>query len=284
MKKVLFTVLILSLLISGVGAQEQKPVIWVMPFSIQGIGEDEARIIEALIQSYIIDLGAMNIDFEAILTTPPQTDEEAGSTPAAGEDPDYILSGSIKVDGDNRVLIIEVVNIKTGEMVNFSSNHKTISDLALKSRALVQQALMSGGAEENAAANEVPEAITGQKLTGRWKGDKGIEVVRLLRDGTGLAVFSSGAQMSLSYTITGDTVEIIQTSPNSDRFYHPVPYGVAKQLVELAEPMKWKFRLFGDGLYLRGTKSATAVEYTGETILNLTYGDEREAEWVKTSR
>jgi hypothetical protein len=87
--------------------------------------------------------------------------------------------------------------------------------------------------------------------------------------------------MSIRYQIQDNTLYIVQHSPNSERYYHPVPYSIARQLVELAEPMSWELKLFGGGASLRGQKTATAVEYSGDTIINLHRGAVRAAEWTK---
>jgi hypothetical protein len=106
-------------------------------------------------------------------------------------------------------------------------------------------------------------------------------MIRLQGGGAGLALFSSGAQMNIRYEIRDNALHIVQLSPNSERYYHPVPYNIARQLVELAEPMSWEFQLFGGGASLRGRKTATAVEYSGDAIINLHRGAVRSAEWTK---
>jgi hypothetical protein len=45
--------------------------------------------------------------------------------------------------------------------------------------------------------------------------------------------------------------------------------------------MSWEFQLFGGGTSLRGQKTSTAVEYSGDTIINLHRGAARGAEWTK---
>jgi hypothetical protein len=261
--------------ISYLGAQALKPVVRIMPFSSQGIGEDEARTIEALIQSYLFDLGENFIDFE-VPGVPQALMPE--------REPDFIISGNLILEGENRVLTITLANTRNGQTLQFSSTHRTTSELALKTRSLVQMAMNSSrpaGTGEPDEAPETPEPLSESRIAGSWRGDTGIEMVRLQAGGTGLLVFSSGARMNVSYRIQGNTLYVAQNSPNTERYYHPVPYGIARQLVELAEPMSWEFSLFGGGGVLRGKKIATAVEYTGDTIIDLFYGNARDAEWTK---
>jgi hypothetical protein len=248
-------------------AQENKALVQLMPFSIQGLGRDEAEILEALIQSYIVDLGD-NSPYRAV-----------ANPPAGTINPDYIITGSISLVNDERVLKLELVNTQTGDVMQFTSNHKTASDLALKSRSLVQEALSGGN--ETAQSAEIPETIQANTIAGTWKGDQGIEMIRLQRNGSGMAVFSSGARMMLSYSINENTLNVTQTSPNVDRFYHPVPYNIAKELVNTAEPMSWEMKLYNKGTDLKGTKKATAVIYEGDTIKSFLFGATRDAEWTK---
>jgi hypothetical protein len=51
-------------------------------------------------------------------------------------------------------------------------------------------------------------------------------------------------------------------------------------MTALAEPIRWELQLFGGGSILRGQRIYTGVEYSGETILNLSQA-RREAEWAK---
>jgi hypothetical protein len=241
-----------------------------MPFSIQGLGSDEAEILETLIQSYIVDVGD-STSYQTITSTPESQTEVTN--------PDYIITGSITLFEDERVLKLELVNTQTGNVMQFTSHHKSTSDLALKSRSLVQEALSLGN-ELNEAA-ESSETIRNEIIAGTWKGDAGIEMIRLQRNGSGMAIFSSGAQMMLSYSIKNNVVTITQTSPNIDRFYHPVPYSIAKELVQAAEPMTWEMKLYNNGTDLKGTKKATAVEYEGDTVTAFLFGTSRDAEWTR---
>jgi hypothetical protein len=90
-----------------------------------------------------------------------------------------------------------------------------------------------------------------------------------------MAIFSSGAQMSLSYEIKDNALLIRQVSPNSERYYYPLPYETARQLSAGAQPMTWELRLYGRGSLLRGTKSAPALR-DGELVTET--GD---VEWTK---
>ncbi|MDR2900068.1 MAG: hypothetical protein LBV20_00915 [Treponema sp.] len=270
MKKCAFFIICLIAFSPQIKALEDRAVVQLMPFSIQGLGSDEAKILEALIQSYIIDLGD-SINYETVIEDP------ASSTELVN--PDYIITVSISMVADERILKLEMVNTQTGDVAQFTSNHKTASDLALKSRSLVQEAL--SGRNETSQPAETSETISGDTIAGTWRGDRGIEMIRLHRNGSGMAIFSSGAQMMLSYSIENNVLDVTQTSPNVDRYYHPVPRNIAQELVKTAEPMTWKMKLYNNGTNLKGTKKATAVEYTEDAVKTFLFGTTRDAEWTK---
>ena len=84
-------------------------------------------------------------------------------------------------------------------------------------------------------------------------------MIRLQAGGLGAAFFSSGARMNLKYTIENNTIKISQTSPNNERFYHPYPPVIARQLSDMASPMHWELMLYSGGTRLKGTKTSTEI-------------------------
>jgi hypothetical protein len=244
------------------GGQEHKPVIELVPFTFQDIDPEEARIIESLIRSYISDRGGVI------------PDRSAGDAV-----PDYSVSGRVTQEQDNRVFVLTITRPGSGERTDYTSAHKTTGDLVLRARSLVEAAF-SG--ESALPAEDRAEPLAEHNILGTWQGDAGIELIHLQRNGAGTAVLSSGALMRLTYTIEGNTLKVVQNSPNTERFYHPLPYGVAKRLAAEAEPMRWEFLLFNRGTLLKGIKIATAVRYAGDTVLELLPGAARDAEWVRT--
>jgi hypothetical protein len=277
-KNVLILMLGLTLGSAFIEADDNKPIIQLMPFTSQGIGSEEARFIEALIQSYITDIGevVLYLDTSSSAFSPLMEMEYARS-------PDYVLSGSINIDQDNRVLALEIQKTQTGETSQYISVHKSTSELALKARSLVETAFAVAPEDSGLLETQV-ENISEARLLGTWRGDTGIELVSLQRGGTGRAILSSGVQMDLSYSIEGSLVRIVQVSPNTERFYHPLPIAIAKELALRADPMMWVFSLYDNGTALRGIKTATSVKYEGNTVLEVMPNTIREAEWIKSSR
>jgi hypothetical protein len=281
MKRMILSFLLVSTFcFVRLGADDSNPVIEFMPFVIDGLGPEEARFISALIQSYIADIG------EVLRHPSPGEADEAdmgAQAVEAAREPDFILSGSITVDQDSRILALKVVRTETGEAVYHSSIHKTTTDLTLKVRSLVE-AVFSAGLNGTFDAEVPKEVISEGKIVGTWRGDAGVEIVRLQRGGTGVAILSSGAQMNLIYRIENNTLRIFQVSQNTERFYHPMPLTIARELRARAEPWQYELFLYEDGTTLRGIKTFTDVVYEGARIMELLPGSVREAEWTKTSR
>jgi hypothetical protein len=285
MKQGVLFLLILAFFRAPLAAQEDRPVIQFIPLSMQGLGPEEARIIESLIESYIAAQGVLVVasggaDFSSFRPSP-ASDVFPGEN--AARPPDYTLSGSISLERDSRILMLEIGKPAAGELTYYTSAHRSTSELVLKIRSLIGSAFAPGPNTEQPRTEE-PEILTESRVVGTWQGDTGIAMIRLRRGGRGTAFFSSGVQMELSYRIDQNTLKVTQISPNTERYYHPVPYGVAKQLVFEAEPMRWELLLHDQGKVLKGIKIATAVRYEEDRVLETLPQTARDAEWTRSSR
>lgn len=293
--KTAFVALVFSLLIPFLSlANDTGPVVAVMPFTSAGVGADETKTIENLVESYVSELDQFRLiaqeDRDLVLsewefavssgTANEEGAEKIGSLLAA----DYILTGSVGAVGDNRVLTLEMVKVKTGEKRSVSAVHPSLSELALDARSVVQQVFDRELAVEDSTDHEKPVELSEDLITGSWRGDKGIELVRILRGGKAIAILSSGAKMELDYSMENGTLHLVQASANTERFYHPVPYKVAVQLVALAQPMEWRLKPVAKGAVLRGTKISTAVRYEQDAILEVKKDSIRDAEWTRLAK
>jgi hypothetical protein len=88
--------------------------------------------------------------------------------------------------------------------------------------------------------------------------------------------------MVLSYVIENNVLKITQVSPNSERFYYPLPQETARQLAAGAEPMSWELSLYQQGTMLAGVRLSTAVRMEGNQAVELLPGgDVREVIWTR---
>ena len=264
-------------------AQEARPVIRFTPFVCKGIGSEEIRFIESLIQSYISDVGELvyypdNVRPEASLSV----DGLFGWY----RSPDFVLSGSIILEGRTRIFTLEILNTRTNEIASSTTAHKTPGDLALRARTLVENIYKPARAIRepiviNEAETEGPEPITEDGIVGTWRGEPGIEMIRLKEGGSGIAFFSSGVRMDLAYTISNNTIRISQISPNTERFYYPHPPEIARQLSLKAAPMRWELQLHSGGTRLKGVKIATELKTTENGVAVLSQEIGRDTVWVR---
>jgi hypothetical protein len=272
---------ILFFLTFFINAEENRSLIRLEPLFIDGVGPEEARLIESLIQSYLSDFGEVVSYGASSFPGAPEADDFLDSWVRS---PDYVLSGSIYLDRDSCIFTLKIVRTSTGETVSSTSVHKTPGELVLKARSLVESVFSTGGLEGGRSGETPPERISEGLIAGTWRGEPGIELIRLQRNGQGIAVFSSGSRMNLAYLIENDILKLRQDSPNTERFYHPLPLGIARRLAGAAEPMRWELRLYEKGAVLRGEKIFTGARYQGDTLIELLPGAVLEVEWIKSSR
>ncbi|MDR1898561.1 MAG: hypothetical protein LBQ55_00975, partial [Treponema sp.] len=215
--------LLASVLLSGLLiAQTNKPVIKFTSFQIEGIDIEESRLMETLIQSYLSDIGEVIDYFDVTMGETDPFSTSVNALDAWSGVPDYILSGRISLDHNDRVFALHLHNTRTGETGSFTAVYRTSGELLLKARSLLESAFAAGGLEGPGPAKQrdsdgvVPETLGEGQVPGTWRGEAGIEMIRLQRGGRGVAVFSSGAQMVLSWVIDNNTLRIQQISPNSE--------------------------------------------------------------------
>jgi len=288
MRKVIFMLLtFLSILIVG-HAQDQRPVIALLRFEALGVSENETRTIENLIQSYVSEFQDLRMvsqtdrdkvlieqEFASSLNDP----EKLGNLLSAN----YLMTGSVGAIGDDRVLSLDVIKVSSGEKKSISEIFKSIGELALGTRKMTLRILDRDDPSQISIATK-KQALSVEDILGTWKGDKGIEVVRISRGGKAIAILSSSAQMELAWKIEGAELSLQQSSQNSTKFYHPVPYKIALELTTKAKPMRWTFSLYSDGMVLKGSKISSAVSYDGDRLLEIIHGAVREAEWTRLTR
>jgi hypothetical protein len=256
--------LLLAFLACSAWTEEQKPVIQLNPIFIEGMGSEESRFIESLLRSYLADIGVL--DGSSFTSRPP----------------DYTITGNIRLERDGHIFLLEITDARTGEQYTVTSVYKTTGELALKARSVLESAFSAGGLETE-KKRAVPETVSENLVTGAWKGEAGIEMIRLQRGGRGVAVFSSGAQMVLSYTIENNTLKILQISPNQERFYYPLPQDIARQLAAAAGPVSWELSLYQQGSVLSGVKLSTGVRLENGAVAELLPdGDVQEVVWTKS--
>jgi len=266
-------ILIFLTLVYTAQAQDDKPLIQLNPFSIEGIGPEESGLIISLVQSYLSDIGH-------IVGYPTVETRSRPGTVTQNAAADYTISGKIKMERDGPLFLLEITDTKTGENYSVSTVYKNSGEMALKARSVLESAFPGGFETTNKSS--APVELSENLVMGMWKGEAGIEMIRLMQGGRGLAIFSSGAQMVVSYSIQGRLLRIWQISPNSERYYHPLPLEAARRLATGAEPMIWELQMYQEGTVLGGIRVSTAARIINGNVTGLLPGgDVREVTWTK---
>jgi hypothetical protein len=274
------------LLAAPLGAQTRKPLIELNSLSAEGLGEEETRLLGHLIRSYLSDFGEVTGYFNSSLrgASRPEgsrfTDSSPAGGPASGQAPDYILSGSIYLERDKIKFILEITNAGTQDTSVLTMESQSIGELVLRARSLVETAFSAESGSfrpEEAGLSRPGEDM----VMGTWRGEQGIEMIRLYDSGRGIAFFSSGVRMALAWNLSGGILRVEQRSPNTEGFYAHLPSRLAARLAEGAEPLRWELRLYGNGNVLRGERVFTApggVSREGELI----FGQREMVMWTRS--
>ncbi len=221
-----------------------------------------------------------------------------------------IVAGEANHVGKRYYLDLEMIQVDNGKTLNrVSGDYPTYDDLITASQGLVfslfrlqespgssrqaPAAASAAGSESAAQGQASPASAAGSGsdfvahvqldlIAGSWQGDKGIDRVDIRDDGTAVAALTDKNTMRLKVSIDGDQVVVRQDEPNAPKMYLPFfPYSIAVQIVELARPMSWVFRLTADHDTLKGTKETSyfRVERGNVVYVDNTYT--RPAEWTR---
>jgi hypothetical protein len=139
-------------------------------------------------------------------------------------------------------------------------------------------------ADESLAAPErAHERPSLAMLAATWRGDKGLETIRLYPNGTGIAFLSGGGTMRVRLSIEGRAIEVWQDQQNDPAMYRSPNWGfdTAQTIAKEARPMRWFFFLSEDGLALFGRKESVAYDGLTRSVDN---GYVRDARWERLSR
>jgi len=216
-----------------------------------------------------------------------------------------IVAGVAVHSGSRYSLALALIRVDTGKLVNrVTGDFPGYTDLVAGCRGLVfalfQVSPLPAGptAPKIAGSTAAPSGERSQPelqnqhpfvsvpslsmVAGTWKGDKGIASVRIGTDGRARAEIADGNSMKLNVTIDGDQIIVLQDEPNAPKMYLPFfPYSIAVQIVDLARPMSWTFRLTRNHETLTGTKQTSFFRIDRGTVVSVDNTYSRPAEWKR---
>jgi len=274
----------------------------------------ENRILE---NRLILELVKLGVQENFSLTTPKNREdilkEIEFSDPNGRKDESRIVSGNLpsargiiggellKV-GEIYSLHLEIIRTETMETINIAESRAStleglLEDLKRTVFSLYDlpdpQPLPSPVPPESTAAAKdeisgedaswIAKQVSMGDIVGTWKGDKGVESVRIKSDGTAVANLGGLNSMRLSIVIDNGRVIVRQDEPNSPKLYlNSFPYSLAVKVAELARPMRWVFSLSRDKKMLQGIKETSFFQIENGRILSTDNSYSRSAAWIRS--
>ncbi|PKL26574.1 MAG: hypothetical protein CVV47_01175 [Spirochaetae bacterium HGW-Spirochaetae-3] len=307
MRKQTLILLLASTVLAASFGQTRQAIVRIAPFSVSGVGTSEASMLERLVSSYVTELKTFRVVDDRGQEMALNETEAALAQGRTGAVPsmltaDFIIEGTVGKIGDVFAFTLGVTKVSNGEKLYVSDTAPSISDIVLRARALTRSLFDQDGAADEVAADPpvagadnsgsggslssvAVKTPTPDDLIGTWRGDKGLETVRIFPNGTGLAILSGGGTLKIRVAIAGDAVQVSQDQPNDVAMYRAtsMSFEIAKRIAAEARPMRWLFALSSDGTTLFGKKESVSISGTGSS-LEIDNGYVREASWVRISR
>lgn len=286
---IIFVLLFTAALQYSVG--QTQFVIKIGKFTSDVLSNEELTTLEKIVASYIAELGQFRIidskGQEVALTEIENSAAMGQSVNPQLLSPHYTITMHIGKLDNTFALTIEILKISTGEKRVKTELVSNLNEILLKTRPMlyalmgIQNVAQPG---PSMPQNEVPfrKAIQVSDIVGVWKGDKGIDSIRLYADKTGIAVLSSGGTFKLRYKIENDTLIVEQDQKNTPEMYSSstITLATAKVIAQKARPQRWIFKLSESGQMLSGIKESIYVSGSGTTV-NVDNSYTREAVWTK---
>ncbi len=210
-----------------------------------------------------------------------------------------LVAGEANHVGARYYLDLETIQVDNGKTLNRVSGDFTgYDELITGSQGLVFSLFQLSGINTGPADGGAPSvsrapvessapqsgeflpSVNLNLISGTWQGDKGINTVEIQNDGTGVAALDDKNTMKLRVTVDKDQVIVRQDEPNAPKMYLPFfPYSIAVQIVELARPMSWVFRLSSDRNTLDGTKETSFFRIDRGNVVYVDNTYTRTADW-----
>lgn len=295
MKRFLIFSLFFSLALFAFANDDDKRVVKIEHFTSDALTESELTTIETMVASFVVELHSFKVISPDASEKSLRELENAfnnGDTSKSVQtlSSDYILSAHIGKIGDIFVFSMDNTKVVSGEKLSVSENCASINEIVLKARNLTRKLFGKEDTEysEEATQTEIETVeksfINIENLLGVWKGDKGLDSIRILRvDGSALALLSGGIAMKLKIEVSESAYIFTQDQANKPEFYlsQSIPYSKAKIIAEKARAMKWTLSPSKDGKSLKGIKESVSISYNSDGSINVDNTYSREAVWYK---
>lgn len=287
---------LLFALLPPLGAQDSAvTVVELRKISGEGVQDKELEALEQVIASYVVEMDGFRVVDPAgaeLASGDPGTPLQARPIPVDPLPAEITLKARIEKSGKRFVFTIERDDAATGERKTVSERFDSVNDVVLRARSLTRKVFgrddssIQPPGRAPSGASAVPRSKTPlslEDLAGFWKGDKGLDRVRVSKDGKGSAILSSGVSMRVRILVKEGRVIVEQDQPSAAAFFSSPNFSsdVAQRIADQARPMRWIFRLSDDGDSLLGVKESVAVQRGADGVLTIDNGYTRDAVWTR---
>jgi hypothetical protein len=119
-------------------------------------------------------------------------------------------------------------------------------------------------------------------IAGTWQGDYDFTKVEIKADGSGVIWLNATETMRVRVSVDSQTVTVRQDEPNSPKMYLSVfPYTIAVQVVRLARPMSWQFKVTPELDRMVGKKETSYFYIEKSKVLQVDNTYSRDAVWTR---
>ncbi len=293
MKRTLYLLFCVTLLIvSTIDAQQQQFVIKIAKFTSDILSNEELTTLEKIVASYVAELGQFRIidsrGQEIALTEIENSLAMGNSVQPQMLSAHYVITMHIGKINQSFAITIDIVKTATSEKRTKTEIVSSLNEVLITIRPMLYSLM---GIQAVSPTQTMPTengeykfkpVIAVSDIVGVWKGDRGIETVRLYGDKTGIVVLTSGKTFKVKYQIVKDTLIVEQNQKNFPEMYvtQNITLATATIIAQKARPQKWIFKLSDSGQMLIGIKESIYVTGSGTSVtVDNTYV--REAVWSK---
>lgn len=291
--------LLLFSLFQPLSAQDARVrVVELDRISGDGVQDKELEALERVIASYVVEMDGYKVvdangaEIAAVDPSTPHPAPPQVESPDKGAVAEFSLSARINRSGKLFVFTIERRDATTGEKKSVSQRFASVNDIVLKARSLTRRLFGQDDSVQPAATDpssglaDIPKSkapLSFTALAGFWKGDKGLDRVRISRDGKGSAILNSGVSMKIKLSVQDGRVIVEQDQPSLAAFFSSPSFSsdTAQEIADKARPMRWIFSVSENGDSLTGIKESVAVQRGSDGILKIDNGYTRDAVWTR---
>lgn len=180
---------------------------------------------------------------------------------------DFYFYGSIINDKDELKLDLILKSTASGTTRLLSKTYTNANLILLESKSLLSQLLDLNYALPTEKATATNETAVSDGFAGTWEGEADIKSIKLLQNGRGVIVFTTGFSVSVDYVEKNGTLTVTQKGNITERQFPNIPAALATELVKQAKPIVWSFE--SNGANLTGSRTETTADVKGGALVNV---------------